>query len=345
MAASEREGARRTELVVGVDESGEVLLEFLSVHFINESKTRLRRLAGRGDVLVNGLPVPPRVRLQSADVVSLPPGLLLSPPPGPAFEVSVLYEDERLLCLDKPPGYPVLPARGGADAEFMTSLVAYLNRGRTGAGPYVRPHVVHRLDRDTSGVLLVTKDAASGRALGLQFQRRLVEKAYMALVEGVLPRSELRLDAALERMPGSDLRMRVAPRGGKPAATTMTVQERFGHFTLLSARPHTGRQHQIRVHLAAAGYPLAVDSLYGRRRVLTGKCLNRILGRRVCRAGQTLLARCPLHADSVRYAHPATGVPMSHSAPLPADMEGVLARLRELDPPEPSPLQSHGTRG
>ncbi len=283
---------------------GERLLEFLSSRLINESKTALRRLVGAGRILLNGHAAPTGERLRAGDLVSLPPGLDTGPPPDQSIPIEVLHQDADHLCIDKPAGWPVLPGRRGQQAEFYRSLVACLNRDAPPGGPYVRPHIVHRLDRETSGVLLVGRHVAAGRALSMQFQRRQVEKTYLCIVEGALPRREVELNVPLRRKPGSILQMEPATSGGTSAVTQVCLEEPFGHFSLLRLRPLTGRQHQIRVHLSAAGYPPLVDGLYGRREQLTGAELNRILGRKAAGEGEVLLGRVPLHAAALRYRPP-----------------------------------------
>jgi 23S rRNA pseudouridine1911/1915/1917 synthase len=190
---------------------------------------------------------------------------------------------------------------------------------------------VHRLDADTSGVLLVARDVEASRRLGRQFQARNVRKTYLCIVEGRFPREEAVVDIPLAREGGSSTRMRADDRRGKPAQTRLAVRERFAHFTLLEVTPLTGRQHQIRVHLAATGYPLAVDRLYGRRDRLTGHEYGEITG---CPAAvdAAMLGRAPLHAASIAYQHPCTGRELCQRAPLPRDLEEFLAALRRDDP-------------
>jgi 23S rRNA pseudouridine1911/1915/1917 synthase len=332
MMPSDADPPSRTELAVPEDQAGRRLLAFLASMLPAESKAALRRLVGSGDITVNGARVSTGAAVRSGDVVTLPEGLAPGPPPPARMELSVIHEDEDLLCLDKPAGVPVLPARDGTGAELRDSLLAHVNRDAPPGGPYRRPHLVHRLDRDTSGVLLVAKTLQASRALSRQFQERRVKKGYLAVAEGVLPQSELTVEVAVGRRPGSVVAMRADPGGGKPARTELAVRERFGHFCLLDVRPLTGRQHQIRVHLSAIGYPLAVDGLYGRRSELAGAGLNAILARRAVAPRRTVLARTPLHAASIAYAHPRTGEPAAHSAPLPDDLEELLGLLRRHDP-------------
>jgi len=332
MAIKRDESEPSVSLAVPPDASGTELLEFLSSYLINESKITLRRLVAWGRIRVNGSPATIGRTVWTGDVVSLPPSLRPSPPPPQTMPIAVLHEDADHLCVNKPAGVPVLPGRRGEGAEFYRSLVALLNRDAPAGGPYVRPHIVHRIDRETSGVLLVAKTVKAGRALSGLFEHRQVEKVYVGIIEGVLPQSELTLDIPLGRMPGSVLRMAPDAKHGKPARTRVIVKEGFGHFCLVEARPLTGRQHQIRAHLAAIGYPLAVDDLYGRRAELNGADYNTILGRAVAGSEERLLSRLPLHAASIGYSHPVSGEPVCHSAPLAHDLSAFLEVLRDTDP-------------
>jgi len=313
-------------------DAGADVAGFLCARLIRESKTRIRRLVATGEVTVNGRAVSTSHRLKVGDLICLPGGVDAGPPPPSEMDVEVIYEDGEHLAVNKPAGWPVVPGRGGRDAEFFRALVALLNRDAPAGGPYVRPHVVHRLDRETTGVLLVAKDEPAGRALSMQFQHRQVQKTYLAVAEGVLPRAEVTVDAPVRRLGASEVRMVCDERGGKPASTRLHLKEAFGHFCLLEARPLTGRQHQIRLHMAALGYPLAADSLYGRRSILTGAEFNAILGRRALGEREVLIERCPLHALSLSYRLPGSGEPATQVAPVPADMERLLDLLRRLDP-------------
>jgi 23S rRNA pseudouridine1911/1915/1917 synthase len=192
---------------------------------------------------------------------------------------------------------------------------------------------VHRLDRDTSGVLLVAKQVGASRSLGRQFQSRRVEKTYLAVAEGVFPRRQATIRLPLSRVGGGSVRVEPDRRDGKDCVTDVALERRFGHFCLLRVSPRTGRQHQVRVHLAATGYPLAVDGLYGRRERLTGADVNEMVPGASLPAGQLLLERMPLHAHRIRYEHPRTGERMEQTAPIPDDMAQLLELLGRVDPP------------
>ena len=223
-----------------------------------------------------------------------------------------LLADDALLAVDKPPGRIVIPGRGPPERTLLEEAQA----------AFGRLWVVHRLDRGTSGVLLFARSAAAHRALNMAFEARQVEKRYLALVRGTPP-AEARLDTPIAH--GRKGRMRAAAPGdrrGKPSATRVRLVEAFPQreplpaLALVEAEPETGRTHQIRVHLAAAGTPLAVDPDYGEPGPLMGA------------GGAVLLARTPLHAASLDLRHPATGAPLRIEAALPEDMRATVAAAR-----------------
>ena len=221
--------------------------------------------------------------------------------------LAVLHQDAHLVALDKPAGRIVIPGRGAPERTILEE--AQEAHGRL--------WVVHRLDRGTSGVLLLARTAEAHRALNLAFEGRLVEKRYLALVRGAPP-GEDRLDAWIA--PARKGRMKPVPAGdprGKPCATRVRTLERFERagLALVECVPETGRTHQIRVHLAAAGAPLAVDPDYGDDAPLLA-------------GAEVLLARTPLHAASLAFAHPATGARLVVEAPLPDDLARALAWAR-----------------
>ncbi len=234
----------------------------------------------------------------------------MSGAPAPA---PVLLEDADLLAVDKPPGRLVIPGRSGAERSLREELEAI----------HGRLWVVHRLDRGTSGVLLFARTAAAHRALNLAFDRGEPRKRYLALVRGE-PAAERRIDLPIAA--GRKGRMRPAapddPRG-KASVTVVRLLERYpphrwsgGALALVEALPETGRTHQIRVHLAAAGWPLALDPDYGERDPLQGP------------AGGVLLDRTPLHAARLELRHPTGGAPLVIEAPLPADLAAAVEALR-----------------
>ena len=232
-----------------------------------------------------------------------------------ALPLTILYEDADLLAIDKPPGMVVHPAPGVRRGTVVNALLHRLS-ALAGVGRPDRPGIVHRLDRDTSGVLLVARTGAALEALARQFRARTIEKVYLAVVRGHLGAARGTIDRAVGRHPRERQRMSVHSRRGRAAVTRWTVLERLSGATLVRLEPETGRTHQLRVHLAAAGHPIVGDRVYGARR--TG------------RAGTGLaFPRQALHAAEIRFDHPSSGVRTVVRAPLPADLEQLLATLRQ----------------
>jgi tRNA pseudouridine32 synthase / 23S rRNA pseudouridine746 synthase len=228
--------------------------------------------------------------------------------------IAILHEDAHLLAIDKPAGRLVIPGRQAGEPSLREELQA----------THGALWVVHRLDRGTTGVLVFARSAAAHRSLNLAFDRGEPRKRYLALVRGAPP-PERRIDVAIA--PARRGRMRPAPPGdprGKPSVTTVRLVEAFparawagGLLALVEALPETGRTHQIRVHLADAGFPLAVDPDYGEDDPLRGP------------TAEILLARTPLHAARLELRHPDTGAPLVVEAPLPADLAAAITSLRE----------------
>ncbi len=243
-----------------------------------------------------------------------------APPATPAtltaedVPYTIVYEDAALLVVDKPAGVVVHPAPGH---EHGTLVQGLLPHGIAG-GHESRPGVVHRLDRDTSGLLIVARTPEAHRRLVAQMARREIARSYVALLTGALPANEGTIDAPLGRHVRDRKRMSVHTTRPRRAVTHFKVRRRLAGYTLVDVRLETGRTHQIRVHFAAVGYPVAGDTTYGDR------------GRRP--AG---LDRQFLHAAHLEFAHPLTGEPLSFDAPLPADLAGFLAGL-ESDRPSSS---------
>lgn len=299
----------RRETVFVVEGETDRLDRFLAAHLADLSRAQVQMLIRTGRVAVNGRPGKPAYRVEPGDRISvlLPPegGPTIRPEPIP---LTVVYEDECLLAVDKPAGMVVHPAAGHTGGTLVNALLAYHPQLADVGGPG-RAGVVHRLDKDTSGLLLVAKVPEAHAALQRQFKRRQVRKTYLALVEGeVQPR-----EGVIEVPVGRDQRQRkqmAAMRSGRPAVTQYRAVEYFRGYTLLEVRPHTGRTHQIRVHLAWLGYPVVGDRVYGRRR-------------------QPLLGdRHFLHALELHFTHPVTREALTLTAPLPAELTGVLERLR-----------------
>ncbi len=326
------------EIVVPWERAGLELDEFLCLQFPTCSKGFLRRAVRAGQVLVDGTRAQPSQRLRPDQVLLLefdedeaPPS-----PVAPACEIPILYEDEDLLVLDKPSGIAVEPERWARGAASLAGALLALARSRSAGEDALdlRLRAVHRLDKDTSGALVVAKHLEAERSLRAAFEQERVEKTYLALVEGEHPLAdgaEEVIDLPLGPDEKKSGRVAVQPRTGKPSRTRIAVARRFRGYTWLSCQPLTGRTHQIRVHLTACGFPLAVDPLYGRRSTLHLSALKS--GYKVKRGlpERPLIARLTLHAAEVRVPSPGAGRgSVSVEAPLPKDLASLLKQLAKV---------------
>jgi 23S rRNA pseudouridine1911/1915/1917 synthase len=276
---------------------------------------------------VNGRPCRASLKLRAGDTIAVEIPERHDPAvPGPEpIPLAIVFEDDHVLVVDKPAGLVVHP---GAGVEHGTLVNALLHHapGIAGVGGAARPGIVHRLDRDTSGLLVVAKTERAHRRLVEALRRRDVRRGYVAIVWGD-PRAEGgAIDAPIARDPRERRRMAVVPRGGRPAVTHWRVAERFGLATRLDVRLETGRTHQIRVHLAHARHPVLGDPRYGGRdkKQLSLAEPQRSLAAELLRG----LSRQALHAAELEFAHPETGERRTFTSPLPADLARTLDRLR-----------------
>ncbi len=318
------------ELIVDGDAAGARLDAFLAARFPEFSRVHLRRAITAGGVEVDGRGGKPAYRLKEGQRVRIVlPEIPREAPTPEDIPIDVIYEDEHLVAVNKPPGMVVHPARGHWTGTLAGALQHHFGPSLSATGGPTRPGIVHRLDRDTSGILLVARSDPSHARLAAQFAERSIEKEYAAIVAGVPQRDRDRIDQPIGVHPHTREKMaiRTDPAVGRPAQTFFEVMERFRGFALLRVVPKTGRTHQIRVHLAHAGCPVLCDRQYGGRAQITrGEVCGNPADETV------LLARHALHARRISFRHPATGEPMTLEAPLPADLELVLAELRAHRP-------------
>lgn len=289
------------------------------------SRSRVQSLIGGGAVLVNAAPQRASYRVRIGDEIGLdvPPPVELAARPQD-LPLAVLYEDADLLVVDKPAGMAVHPAPGTPDGTLVNALLHHC-RDLSGVNGVLRPGIVHRLDRDTTGLLMVAKTDAAHRGLAAQLEARAVERRYVALAWGRV-RAAGTVDAALDRNPRDRMRMAVR-QGGRRAVTHYEPTEALAFLTALALRLETGRTHQIRIHLQHIGHPVFGDPVYGgRTRVGNTDARHRA-------AAQQLLAgidRQALHAATLGFAHPRTGEAMRFSSDLPGDLARTLAAARQL---------------
>jgi 23S rRNA pseudouridine1911/1915/1917 synthase len=276
------------------------------------SRARLQGWIKSGLVLVNGAACRSSYLVRGGDVADVHPAEL-APLRAVAEEIplKVLYEDEDVVAVDKPAGM-VVHAGAGVHSGTLVNALLYRFGSLSRAAGELRPGIVHRLDRYTSGVLLVAKTDAAHQRLAEQFASRRVEKTYLALVHGKVKLDHGRIEKPITRDPLQRVRMTARLARGRAAWSEYHVLRRFAGFTLLEVRIGTGRTHQIRVHLASIGHPVVGDRLYG-------------APARV--AGQPTLPRYFLHAHRIRFEQPATGVPVTVESPMPADLEEWMNRL------------------
>lgn len=295
------------EFVVAKSEAGRRLDVFLS-GVSGLSRARVQRLIAAGHVLVGGRPqkaghrVTPRQRILLRIPPATPPRLTPE-----AIPLDILHEDEDVVVLNKPPGMVVHPGAGRSTGTLVQALLAHCG-SLPGIGGVERPGIVHRLDRDTSGVLVVAKTEAAQRSLSRQFNTRVVKKRYLALVHGEVRQDSGRIEAAIGRRRHDRKRMGVRLRGGREARTVYHVLRRHPEMSVLALDLETGRTHQIRVHLAHIGHPVIGDRVYGGRRE-----------RRRAGSDAPPAERQMLHAWRLGFQHPATGAWVEFTAPLPAD--------------------------
>ena len=292
---------------------------YLSCKIQTLTRSQIKRLIEEGRVLVNGRPAKPSLPVRGGEEIRvfIPPPREVSLEPE-AIPIDILYEDEYLIVVNKPAGMVVHPGAGVYSGTLVNALLHHC-KDLSGVGGYLRPGIVHRLDKDTSGVMVVAKDDMTHTALSGQFKERKVKKVYLALVWGEVEEGGV-VDLPIGRHPSQRKKMSVRTRKPRHALTRYTVMERLGPFTLLEVRPETGRTHQIRVHLSAIGHPVVGDKVYGRGRVSS-------LDPSLRRALRSLRGHC-LHAFRIGFYHPGLGKFVEFEAPLPEDILSLIELLR-----------------
>ena len=313
-------------LQVAAEEAGHRLDAFLAKHFTAYSRVQLRRAISEGQVLVDGRKAKPSYRLNEDQIVFIT--FPSRGPTGPAPEpiaLDLLYEDECIAVVNKPYGMVVHPAKGHWSGTLAAALSHHFTH-LSSVGGATRPGIVHRLDRDTSGVILVAKTDTAHTKIAAQFEARTVSKEYCALVSPSPDRDRDWINAPIGPHPYQREKMAIRPdvASAREAQTFYEVTERFRGISYLKVKPKTGRTHQIRVHLTYAGYPILADKLYsGRSRIVRGD----ISGLR--EDTTVLLNRQALHAHRLEIEHPASSERMEFVSTLPEDFSKCLAEIRK----------------
>jgi 23S rRNA pseudouridine1911/1915/1917 synthase len=300
-------------LIVGPEEAGTRLDRFLTSVLGGHSRSRIQELIKDGKITINGKSVRPNhvVRAGETIAIDIPEPVAASPEPED-LDLDIVYEDPDIVVVNKPAGMVVHPAAGHARGTLVNALMHGI-KDLSGIGGELRPGIVHRLDRGTSGLMVVAKHDSAHAELARQFQDREVEKEYVALVWGVVQAGR-RIDLPIGRDPGDRKKMSARARRARSAATRITKALHMPGVTLVHVAILTGRTHQIRVHLSAIGHPIVGDSTYGGLRRRVPADLRPVLA----------LERPFLHAGRLVFTHPADGRRMAFEVPLPRDLQTVL---------------------
>ena len=300
----------RTALTAGPEAAGERLDSFLAARLPGLTRSAAARLIETGQVLVDGKPARKSARLAGRETVEV---TLPDPEPADALPqdipLDVVYEDDDVIVVNKPSGLVVHPAPGHPDGTLVNALLHHCGGSLSGVGGELRPGIVHRIDRDTSGLIIAAKNDAAHQALAAQLADHTLARTSEAVVVGALREDGGTVDAPIGRCPSDRKKMAVVPNG-KRAVTHWEVLERFPGLTHVRCRLETGRTHQIRVHMAHLGHPIYGDTVYGGKKPvpgLTGQCL---------------------HAVGLRFVHPRTGETVELSCPLSGEFQALLEKLR-----------------
>jgi 23S rRNA pseudouridine1911/1915/1917 synthase len=303
---------------VSAEDAGARLDAYLAARVGGVSRSTLKRVIDDGEVLVGGRAAKPSLKLKGGEHVEVE---LPAPPPSDVepeeIPLDIIHEDGEVVVVNKPSGLVVHPAAGVPSGTLANALAFHF--GRLAGGGSLRPGIVHRLDRDTSGVIVVAKTARAHESLSDQFRARTVFKSYAALAHGVTREEKGKVEEPLARDPRNRTRMAVV-RGGRAAVSLWRVRRRYARFTLLDVQIKTGRTHQIRVHLAWLKHPVVGDETYGGGR-------DKTLPDPLLRARVAALGRQFLHAERLGFHHPSTGEWLAFTAPLPPELSDFLEVL------------------
>jgi len=314
--------------VVTQEHAGQRLDRWLAIVLPEQSRSRLKALIEQGQVALEAgrTITEPSFRVKPGQVVlvTVPPSVDATPQ-AQVLPLTVLYEDDDLLVIDKAAGMVVHPAPGNPDRTLVNALLAHCGASLSGIGGVRRPGIVHRLDKDTSGIMVAAKNDFSHRALSEAFARHDIDRRYYALVWGAPVSRRGRIEGNIGRHPLNRQKMAVVKKGGKPATTDYRVLEHFGPkgaplASLVECRLLTGRTHQVRVHMAHLGHALVGDRVYGRAR-------KKVKGWEDAMQHLAAFPRQALHAYRLGFTHPVSGKEMSFETALPVDMKGLITGL------------------
>lgn len=297
----------------------------------NTSRTRIQNAAVAGNIMVDGHPVKPNYKVKPGETITIvlphPPRVIEIIPQD--IPLDVLYEDKDLMVINKPAGMVVHPGYGNYTGTLVNALAWHLKDEPAFREGDTRPWLVHRIDKNTTGILVIAKNEIAMNKLAKQFFLHTVKRRYIALVWGTPPEQEGTIEGHIGRNPRDRTRMFVFPDGsqGKPAITHYRVLEDLGYISKVECRLETGRTHQIRVHFQYIRHPLFNDAEYGGDRILKGTTFSKY--QQFVKNCFNILPRQALHARSLEFIHPSTGKTMSFDSPLPDDMEQVIRKWKK----------------
>ncbi|MGA1979619.1 MAG: RluA family pseudouridine synthase [Sedimentisphaerales bacterium] len=298
--------------------------KYLHGRFSNFSRVMLQEIIKEGGVKVNGKVVKPSFKISPGDKIELTlPELPSKEILAQDIPLNIIYEDDDIIVLNKQPDMVVHPARGNTYGTLVNALAFYSDKLSSGLGEF-RPGIVHRLDRDTTGVMVITKNDTAQWKIAKQFEQRKTKKSYLAIVHGTPELTADRINAPLGVHPKIREKYAIRPEIGKEAITFYEVIESFRGFSLLKLTPKTGRTHQIRVHLSYIKHPIVGDDMYGGKLVYPWQ-----LAEGEPAVQEPVINRLALHAWTLEFKHPTTKKPVKFEAPLPEDMQHLLDMLRK----------------
>lgn len=299
--------------IVDASSEGQRIDLFLTEHMEGQSRSYLQKLLKDGAVFVGEKVSKGNYKVRMGDQIRLElPDPVELEVEARAMELDILYEDDDVILINKPKGMVVHPAAGHSDDTLVNGLMHHCQGNLSGINGVLRPGIVHRIDKDTTGVLVVCKNDTAHNSLAEQLKIHSITRRYRALVHGVIKATEGTIDAPIGRNEKDRLKQAINEKNGKPAVTHYRVLERFKNYTYIECQLETGRTHQIRVHMSSKGHPLVGDELYG-----PAKCPFAL-------EGQTL------HAMVLGFEHPTTGEYVEFTAPLPEYFEKLLDKLRRM---------------
>ena len=339
MRDTKTEGKQQTVQVGGSIKERRVD-KYLHGRFGNYSRVMIQEAIKAGAVKVNGKVVKPSFKLSCGDKIEFAlPELPSKEIIAEDIPLDIIYEDDDIIVLNKQVDMIVHPARGNTHGTLVNALAFYSDKLSSGLGEF-RPGIVHRLDRDTSGVMVVARSDVAQWKIAKQFERRQIKKSYLAIVHGTPELTSDRINVPLGVHPRIREKYAIRPKIGKEAVTFYEVVESFRGFALLKLTPKTGRTHQIRVHLSYIKHPIVADDMYGGKAVYPWQlkaCPERSLSRAEPRGRrdaeptveEPIISRCALHASTLEFKHPTTEKQVKFEAPLPEDMQNLLDMLQK----------------